>query len=493
MVTRWSSVLMVSAAVTAYGCTRLTPEMQVARDAAEAMGGVDAVRSATTLVMEGTGTQYRLGQNTTPNADLPIYDVESYKKQVDLRNHRWRVELVRTGKFLTGNPVNQQRQIQAMDKDVAFNVGANGNATRQSSQVAKDRHAEFYHHPLVILQAALAEPPIATVSNLREERGHTIVDVSTADGTQLTVHFDPQTRLPVVAESISYDSNLGDVTIATTFSDYAEAGGLRLPGTISQKLDKFPNGDYRVTNTVNADVGDLAAPAEVVSAAEPAPPAADVTAEELADGVWLLAGQSHNSVLVEFPSYAALIEAPQNDTRTLAVIQKARELVAGKPLQFVINTHHHFDHSGGVRAAVGEGLTIITHEINRPFFEDMVARKHTVVADHLSKNSKPLSIQTVPGDGPYELKDGDRALEIHRIVGDAHNDGMLMVYLPRERILVEADAFASNSAAIPFAATLVKNIQDRKLRVDRIAALHGPLTSLAELEKKVKGMAPQTN
>jgi hypothetical protein len=67
------------------------------------------------------------------------------------------------------------------------------------------------------------------------------------------------------------------------------------------------------------------------------------------------------------------------------------------------------------------------------------------------------------------------------------------LYLPRERILVEADAFASNSAASPFAANLLKNIQDRKLRVDKIAAIHGSLTSLAELQKKVKEMAPQTN
>lgn len=491
MLKRWLSCAMVST-VAVYGCAQPTPEMQVVQDAAEAMGGVEAVRGATTLVMTGTGTTYRLGQNPNPDADLPAYDVESYKKEVDLQNHRWRMEQVRTGKFLTGNPVNQQPLIQAMDKDVAFDVQANGTARRLSSQVASDRHAEFYHHPLVIVQAALADPPIATVSNPRQEMGHDIVDVTTADGSTLTLHVDAVTHLPVMIESMTDDPNLGDVTIATSFSEYAEAGGVELPQTISQKLDRFPNGDFNVTNTVNAEIADLAAPADVAAAPEPTPPAVEVTAEELADGVWYLRA-GYNSVLVEFPTYAALVEAAQNDARTIAVVAKARELVPDKPLRFVINTHFHFDHSGGIRAAVAEGLTVITHESHRAFFEDAVARPHTIVADHLAQNPRPLMIETVSGDGPYELRDGDRTLVIYRLKDDAHAGGMLMVYLPRERILIEGDAFTPGARASPFAANLLKQVQDLKLRVDRIAPIHGTVAPFAELEKTVKAAAAQTN
>src|SRR4029077_4422871 len=107
------------------------------------------------------------------------------------------------------------------------------------------------------------------------------------------------------------------------------------------------------------------------AAAAPAasgPPPAVVTAEPVAKGIWFLAGQSHHSVLVEFGDHLMLIEAPQNDTRTLAVIAKARELRPDKPLKYVANSHHHFDHSGGIRAAVAEGLTVITHKANEVFF-----------------------------------------------------------------------------------------------------------------------------
>lgn len=464
------------------GCA--TPEAKVIEGAAEAMGGSEAVLGATTLVMEGTGTTYRLGQNTSPEADAPIYEVTSYKKQVDLQNHRWRMEQVRDGKFLTGNPVNQQPLVQAMDADVAFDVGADGAAQRLGAQVAKDRHAEFYHHPLVLLQAALAEP--ATVSNPRQEGGNDVVDVVIADGSRLTLHVNAETKLPVMIQSTSYDANWGDVVIATSFSDYADAGGLQLPQTISQKLDRYANGDFKVTNRVNAEI---AAPADVAAAPLPTPAPVTTAADELAPGVWYI-GPGYNSVLIEFPTYTALVEAPQNDARALAVIQKARELVPDKPLKYAINTHFHIDHSGGVRAAVAEGLTLITHEAHRKYFEDVVARPHTVMQDHLAKNPKPLTIETIAGDGPFELTEGDRTAVIYRLKDDVHADGMLMIYLPRERILIEGDAFTPAARAAPFAGNLLKQVRDLGLRVDRIAPIHGYVVPFSELVKTVAAQAP---
>src|SRR5262249_58316010 len=133
----------------------------------------------------------------------------------------------------------------------------------------------------------------------------------------------------------------------------------------------------------------------------PAP--AVVTAEEAAPGVWFLAGQSHHSVLVEFADHLTLIEAPQNEVRSLAVIKKARELRPGKPLTEVVNTHHHFDHSGGIRAAVSEGLAVITHKANAAFFQEAAGRAHTIVPDALAKN--PRQIRIVPVDEEMTLKD----------------------------------------------------------------------------------------
>jgi glyoxylase-like metal-dependent hydrolase (beta-lactamase superfamily II) len=316
--------------------------------------------------------------------------------------------------------------------------------------------------------------------------GHNVVDVTTPEGIQLALHLDPTNNLPVMITSRGYNTNLGDVTLSTTFSEYMDAGGVQLPQVISQKIDDFPAADLRVTHSVGT-IGDLAAPAAVASAEEPGTPQANVTVEELAPGVWRLAGQSHHSVLVEFPSYGVLVEAPQNDTRTLAVIARAREtLPEGKPLQYLVNTHHHFDHSGGLRAAVAEGLTIITHEINRPLYEELVKRPHTVMADRLAGNPAELKLQTVTGDEKFELRDGNRVMEVYRIRNDSHNDGMLMVYLPQSRILIEADTYTPPRGG-PTAENLLQEIKERGLRVDRIAPIHGDVVPLSELQKTVAG------
>ena len=484
MTKRCMSGLIVLAAAL-YGCTQRSPELQIIHDAADAMGGVEAVQGVTTLIMEGSGSNYRLGQNRTPDSELPTSEVESYTLEMDLQNHRARAEIVSAN--FAGLMVTA---VMGLDGNVAYTVGRSGDPQRVGSAPASERRAEYYHHPLTLLRAALAEDRemAATVSSLRQEMGHDVVDITTADGSQLTLHVDPETRLPLMISSASYNSNLGDVVTTTSFSEYVDVGGVMLPQERSQRLDTTSISDLRLRHTVNGEIGDLTAPADVASAAEPEPQPANVTVEEVASGVWFLAGQSHHSVLVEFPEYTVLVEAPQNDTRALAVIEQARELVPDKPLRYVVNTHHHFDHSGGLRATVAEGLTVITHETNRSLFEDLVARQHTVVADHLAQNPAELMLETVTGDETYELRDGNRVMEIYRVGDNPHSDGMLAVYLPREQILIQADMYIPGVGG-PFAATaaaLLQSVRERGLRVSRIVPIHGAVAPFSDLEQAVQ-------
>ncbi len=371
---KWQRCLVVSS-VLFVGCGgAATPELQLVEDTAVAMGSLRAVRETTTLVLEGQGRTYRLGQNKSPRADLPYYEVENYRLQVDFANERWRLRQDRTSTFLTGSPLYGVRQVYGLDGDVAYDEQSDG-AERASERVAADRWAEMYHTPLGIVLLALDET--SSVSNLREEEGQQVVDIAAANGTQFTLFVDGETGLPSKVMSSMYHANLGDVAIETRFEDYGESGGLggfqirlTLPRTYTTNLDRFQVSTYRVSSNPDGQIDDLAAPADVRSAAA-AMATATVEVEEVAPGVWYLTGQSHHSVLVEFDEYLALIEAPQSETRALAVIERARELQPDKPLQYVVNTHHHFDHSAGIRAAVSEGLTVITHEVNRSLLEDL--------------------------------------------------------------------------------------------------------------------------
>jgi glyoxylase-like metal-dependent hydrolase (beta-lactamase superfamily II) len=475
------SWLPLVVAATLAGCSQPTPEQRIVNDAAAALGGRARIEAVKTLVIEGEGVNGNLGQDMTPDATSQTFKVTAYKRAIDLAAGRARLEQTRAPNFVYFQGPAPQKQVQGIDGEVGYNVAANGNATRVSNAVAKDRRAELAHHPITMVRAALN--PAATLANPRTFEKETSLDVTTANLFSFTLAIDNTTKLPTRVVSMTDNANLGDVAIETVFGDYQDVSGLKLPAHLTTTTDKYRTADIRVTKqSIDGDVGDLAAPASAAAAAPmTGPPPATVTAVEVAKGIWLVAGQSHHSVLVEFGDHLTLIEAPQNDTRTLAVIAKARELRPGKPLTHVVNTHHHFDHSGGIRAAVSEGLTVITQKANAGFYQDAVGRAHAIVPDALAKNPKPLKIETV--DEEMVLKDDTMTVNLYRIAGSSHADTLLMAYVPRERLLVEADVYSPAAAVQPYAANLVENITKRNLKVDRVVPIHGTLAPYADLLK----------
>jgi glyoxylase-like metal-dependent hydrolase (beta-lactamase superfamily II) len=475
--------IVLSAAATA-ACARPTPEQQVVNDAAAALGGRDRILAVKTLVIEGDGANGNLGQDLTPERAVQTFTVTSYKREIDLAGGRMRVEQTRTPTFPYFQGQQPQRQVLGVAGDVGYNVAPDGSATRVPNAVAKDRRVELFHHPLTIVRAALA--PDATLANARTANGQKIVDVTT-NGVVFTLAVDATTNLPTRVVSMADNLNLGDVAIETAFADYQDAGGLKLPARLTTTTDRVMTVDiHAAKQTIDGATSDLAAPAAAASAAAiNGVPPATVTVQEVAKGIWWLAGQSHHSVVVEFADHLTLIESPQNDTRALAVIAKARELRPNKPLTTVVVTHHHFDHSGGVRAAVSEGLSVIAHKSTAAFLQSAMTRPHTIVPDALSKTQKPLKMETV--DDELELKDSLQTMEIYHIAGSPHADTLLMVYFPRERLLVEADVFTPGAAVAPYAANLMENISTRKLRIDRIVPIHGTIAPFSDLQKVVGG------
>jgi glyoxylase-like metal-dependent hydrolase (beta-lactamase superfamily II) len=473
---RWMAVLGMCLSV---ACSR-SPESALVRGAADAMGGASKILAVDTLTLEGSGENYNLGQNQSPASELPKLDVAELKRVIDFKGGRWRQEGVRTPTYLTGNPA-PQRQVLGVAGDVAYNVSPTGTATRASARTASDRSAELYHHPVGILRAALAPQP--ALSNARKEGGNDVVDVS-ASGATYSLYLDESTKLPVKVVSKTSNPLLGDVLMETQFSDYAETDGLKLPTVITSVLDGNTVAVTRVSaTTLNGEPGDLAAPAEAASAAADPPAAIEVS--EAGKGIWYLTGQTHHSVLAEFSDHLVLIEVP-NETRTLAVIAKARELRPDKPLTHAVVTHHHFDHSGGIRAAVSEGLTIIAQAGAADFIKDIVARPHTLEPDALQKNPKPLNLQTV--DGELLLEDDSMKLALYPISGSPHADTLLMAHFPQEGgLLVEADVYsppapnAPPPPAFPFAANLAENIQERKLKIANLLPIHGRMVPMSEM------------
>lgn len=478
---RAGSLLLTLMAVVA--CARPTPEQQLINDTAEALGGAERLQAVRTIVIEGEGTQYNLGQDVVPDASGQTFAVTQYRRAIDIPGERARTELVRVPRFTFWQGLAPQRQVQGIDKTVGYNVAATGTASRIAQAAADDRRAEWLRHPVTAVRAAL--DPAARLTDLRTENGQSSLEVSTSDGRTFTLAVDATTKRPVRVTTAANHVNLGDVLISTSFADYQDVSGLQLPARLVTKTDDFTTSEVRATRqTVDADAGDLAAPAAAASAAAPVALPPTVTVEEVSKGIWLLAGGSHHSALVEFADHLMLIDAPQNDARTLAVIAKARELRPGKPLTHVVNSHHHFDHSGGIRAAVSEGLTVITHQGNAAFIEEIVTRPHTRVPDALTKNPKPLAMETVSDE--KVITDGAMTVHLCPIPGE-HSETMLMAYLPKERALVVIDVYEPVGAVHMFAARFIEDLKKRNLRVDRIVPLHGEIVPYARMVKDATG------
>jgi hypothetical protein len=430
---RQAGWLLAAALTAAGGCARPPLEQQILNEAAAALGGADRVRAAATLVVEGDGVQYNLGQDMTPGASGQTFAVSGLRRAYDVSGARMRTELTRTPNFAFFQGPQPQRQIQGIDGEVAYNVLPNGNAVRQATTVAHDRRMEYHHHPLTLVRAALA--PGAVLANARVDGAERIVEITTADGYRFDLAVNAAGD-PLRIVSRGAHPNLGDVVHATTFADYVETGGLRLPARTATRVDDFTTADYRfAAQTIDGDAGDLAAPEAARAAAPPEPPAPNVVAEQVAPGLWLLAGQSHHSALAEFEDHLVLIEAPQSEARTLAAIARARELRPEKPLTRVVATHHHFDHTAGIRAAIAEGLTVVTHAGNAAFFEEMARRPHTIVPDTLARAPKAVTVESF--DDTLVVEDRAMAMTLYHLAGNPHSDTMLMAYFPRQRVVVQ--------------------------------------------------------
>ena len=242
-------------------CARTTPEKSALDEAAAALGGAQRIRDLKGFVLHGTGSAPNAGQNRMPDDELPVWKINEYVRSVDLTNGRARVRQVREAQFLFAGELVQQ-QTQGVDGDIAYNVAPDGTFTRAGAAAAKDRRVEMLHHPITIVREALASG--AMVGHARTEGSEQLVDITTARGESVTLAIDGKTHLPTRVISMADNANMGDVAMVTTFADYGDVGGLKMPRRLTTKMDKYPQLDLQVEDYfLDADVNGLAAPAAV--------------------------------------------------------------------------------------------------------------------------------------------------------------------------------------------------------------------------------------
>lgn len=219
-------------------------------------------------------------------------------------------------------------------------------------------------------------------------------------------------------------------------------------------------------------------------------PVGDTTVVKLAEDVYAVQGGS-NSLVVGFTDYVLVVEAYGNDAASRRTIAKIKELMPGKPIRYVVATHHHDDHTGGIRTFIAEGAAVVTIPGNREFFERMARGTYTLTPDALSRQPQPVKLEMVTGEKRV-FTDGTDEVQVIDIGPSPHADEMLVVYLPREKILVQGDLLnlpigrmrAGNLTTAHFAQWLERS----GLQVERIVPVHGPIHSPAELRQAIELM-----
>ena len=458
----------------------------------KAMGGADLK----SIQYAGTGFTAALGQSVNPTSPWPKFDVRAYTRTINYTDASSKEELTRvqggnSWRGGGGTPLfGEQKQNAQVNGSFAWNM-AGTNAVPQFGAALDERKLQIWLTPHGFIQAAKKGNGCAINFDCEAK-----VSRKTEGGKQVTVITAMVGKIPL--EATLDDQNmitrieakfpnpvLGDMPIVTMYSGYKDFAGVKFPTKIMQSEGGYPTFELNVTEVkVNAPAP-LPVP-EAVKTAET--PRTDVAVQLLADGVWYLTGGTHHSLVVEFKDYMAIIEGPLSEERSLAVMAEAKRLVINKPIKYVINTHHHFDHSGGLRTYIAEGATIVTSPLNKAFYDQMAKMKATIAPDKLSKTPKIPAYVLV--SDKYVLTDGTQKIELYPMKDDNHADGMLLAYIPAGKILVEADEWNSPAPDAPPPANaplssinLYDNIQRLKLDVAKIAPIHGRLATMAEFLK----------
>jgi len=499
----------------------------------KAMGG----ENLKTIEIAAAGSSSLIGQQFSVEGNWPQFEVANYTRAIDF-DAKWSREdyTRRQGNFPAFGrvPMAEQRVTSIVSGSYAWDVnnGMPVPITRpylDGVPVNELRQLELAITPHGFLKAALASSGAKAIKmqyigasdfGLSQfGRWVTIVSFPFLGKYKINGTIDDHNLVELVGTWFP-NPVYGDMDYEMRYTQYKDFGGVKFPMLLhTHQGDPRVNVahnyyEYKVTSVKpNAPVTTMPVPDAVRSAVVPP---AKVESQRLADGVWMLGGGTHNSLLVAFKDYLAVVDAPNNEARSLAVIAEAARLVPGKPIQYVINTHHHFDHAGGLRTYLSQGTTIVTHESNKQYYLDIMFHPapRTLQPDRLALfnpmywiSRRPPPIETVAGEprstAKYVVTDGERILEIDKVedmsyeLGDRtyaqgnHSVDMLIAYLPKEKILFNADLYSPPAQGAPPAApsasmrTLQQNIKKLKLDVQQHVPAHGRIGTHEEFMRIV--------
>ena len=415
-----------------------SPRDVVAR-AVEAMGGETAVRGLRNKAVDFYSTNFQLGQEETPLS--PPRATVSYGRIItDYAGSRQLT--TQEVRVLTG-AVNRMRRIVANGIGMT-EVNGTPNVDPPANVTAAVRGMAL--QPERYLLTALDNPAGLSALAPRSFRGETMTGVRYAIAPDtMNLWFDRPTGMLVVSEAITDDGVLGDRRTLTWYTRWQDAAGVQLP----RQVDTEVNGRILSHNVVGGltinqaiDEAQFAIPDSLAQRAQrgPAPPPVmTVTLAELAPGIWRAEGGTHHSLVVDQGSTLLVVEGPLSAARSNAVLDTLRSRFPGKRVSGVVATHHHWDHSGGLRAYMARGVPVIAHPRNLGFARTVGSAPKTVARDAIARGTAAPAPRTT-GDS-LSLGTGASQVILLPIASD-HVEGILAAWVPSAGIVFTSDVLS---------------------------------------------------
>ncbi len=446
------------------GVTSAQDARTTIEDATKAMGAV----GLTSLTYSGAAATANFGQSRTISFGLASTSVRSYTRTIDFEQPASRATGVTLPPAVRGGPPPQPgtleqsitpantgwaQQLQIWVTPWGFLRGAAAN-----NATARSRKIDGVQYSVVTWSPAQKAPS-----------GQTYKLVGYINAANIVEKVETWVEHPI----------FGDMHVEFAYDNYQDFGGLKVPTRISQKqvgMETF----VASINAARANPPNLS---QLMTAPAAGPPGGGrgagpqtppvVASEKLADGVYRITG-GYVALAVEFKDYVVVLEGGQNEARGLAILAETKRLIPGKRIRYVVNTHPHFDHAGGLGPFAAEGITVLTDDNNKYFLQQALGSPRTLVGDTLAKSGKKPKVEGVIEK--MVIKDDTRAIELHHVTNLEHSDGMLVAYLPKERILFTADfnVPAAGQPVSPSIATLVENIERLQLDFETHVLVHAP-------------------
>src|SRR5437773_393611 len=342
--------------------------------------GVDALK---TIQYSATGMDFALGQAPNPSSPWPKFINKSYSRAINFEAPASRVERVRMQGENPPRGGGLQPLVGEQPQTQTIIVGADTPWVQQ---------LEIWMMPHGFLRAAAARNATIETKTVGGQK-YNVISFAGDNTARVNGYINGQNLVERV-ETLIDNPLYGDMLFEAIYSGYKDVGGAQFPMHIVQKQAGYPVFDLNVSD-VKANAAVTIQPAQGRGGA-PAPAAAGTEAksEKLGEGVFLITG-GYAAIAVDFKDHITIIESGQSEARGLAVIEEAKRQIPNKPVKYVVNTHSHIDHSSGLRAAVAEGATILTHDINKAYLERTLSLPHTLNPDTAQTSGKKPVVEAV--------------------------------------------------------------------------------------------------